>query len=83
MKSRSVQKEEEIIKELSWYFCPTEGQKKTLFWLPAPDEIIDQAEEIFSKEGYPSVVPNGDFFVHFPEYWARFNPSDSPKKDSR
>ena len=79
MKSRRIAREEEVVKELSWYFCPSEGQRMTLFWLPASDETIDQAEELFSKDGYPSVLPNGDFFAHFPEYWTRFNPSDSHK----
>jgi hypothetical protein len=79
---RPLAKEEEVLKDLSLHFCPasSESSRKTLFWLPASDETIEYSEAKFNKYGYPSVVPNGEFFASFPDYWTRFNPERSPIK---
>jgi len=80
---RALVKEEDVIKDLSLHFCPATSERRTVFWLPAPDEVIDHSESKFSERGYPTVAPNGEFFEAFPEYWTRFDPERSPLKTSQ
>ena len=82
MKQRPIAKEEDVLKDLSLHFCPCnpDPTKKTLFWLPASDEIIEQSEVAFAQSGYPAVAPNSDFFALFPEYWTKYVNQDSPTR---
>jgi hypothetical protein len=78
MKARPLAKEEDVLKDLSLYFCPStpDVAKRTLFWLPASDGTIEHSERMFIKQGFPSVAPNSEFFTLFPEYCEKYNPTE-------
>ena len=63
-----VAKEEEVIKDLSQLYCASRSEKnrKTIFWLPAVDEIIAANESVLVS-GAPSVARNADYYRAFNE----------------
>lgn len=70
-------KEDEVVKDLSLFYCASKSEKtkRTVFWLPATDQVVEQNERLVQNEGVPVVVRNGEFQLGFPEY-LRESPMD-------
>ena len=76
VQGRPSTKEEDVSRDLSQLYClsKAEKDKRTVFWLPASDEQILLNESTL-RTGVNTVVPNGDFYAAFPDYWQKSKPT--------